>query len=61
MLPDENYLDFRRSIIDDGGGILVTSAVQDLTIDLQEKSGHVLSPLFLFPIHLHMNLPAIFF
>lgn len=38
--PDENDLDFRRSVIDDGGGILVTPAIQDLTIDLEEKSGH---------------------
>lgn len=38
QLPDENYLDFRRSVIDDGGGIMVTPAIQDLTIDLEEKS-----------------------
>lgn len=44
MLPDENYLDFRWSVIDDGGGVLVTPAVQDLTVDLEEKSHHVLSP-----------------
>lgn len=49
VLPDENYLDFRRSVIDDGGGILVTPAIQDLTVDLEEKSCHVLSP--------HRSLP----
>lgn len=57
MLPDENYLDFGWSVIDDGGGILVTPAIQDLTVDLEERSRHVLSPLFLSSVHLHMNLP----
>lgn len=42
MLPDENDLDFRRSVIDDGGGVLLTSAVQDLTVDLDKNSHHVL-------------------
>lgn len=36
--PDENYLDFRRSVIDDGCGILVTPTIQDLTIDLERKT-----------------------
>lgn len=36
MLPDENDLDFWWSVIDDGGGILMTSTIQDLTINLKE-------------------------
>lgn len=59
MLPDENDLDFTWSITDDGGGILVTPAVQNLTVNLEETQRHVvpitqrLSP----PIHLYINLP----
>lgn len=55
--PNEDNFDFRRSIIDDGGGILVTPAVQDLSIDLEEKScPHI--DLFLYPIHLHIHLSS---
>lgn len=43
VLPDENDLDFGRRVIDDGGGVLVTPAVQDLPVDLKEKSRHVQS------------------
>lgn len=52
MLPDENDLDFTWSITHDGGGILVTPAVQNLTVNLEETQRHVvpitqrLSPLF---------------
>lgn len=59
MLPDENDLDFTWSITDDGGGILVTPAVQNLTVNLEETQRHVvpiqqrLSP----SIHLYINLP----
>lgn len=37
-IPDENNLDFGWSVIDDGCCILVTPPIQDLTIDLEEKS-----------------------
>lgn len=43
VLPDENDLDFGRRVIDDGGGVLVTPAVQYLPVDLEEKSRHVQS------------------
>lgn len=42
--PDENDLDFRWSVIDNGRGVLVTPAIQDLTVDLEEKTCHVPSP-----------------
>ena len=35
-LPDQNDLAFRWSVVDDGGGILVAPAVQNLTINLKE-------------------------
>lgn len=46
LAPDDNDLDVGRGVIDDGGGVLVAAAVQDLTVNLEIKT----TTLFAFPL-----------